>query len=94
MPHRRPVSRLERIALTGVGDAFAEAAVAASDVDDDSGKLSAAAAAGAGRRLQQMLLENIPHYFHKEILSECLVSACSPRAIGGITQPGTLLPDS
>ena len=73
MPRRRPVARLERIALMGIGNAFAEAAITASDVDDDSGKMLTAA---AGRRLQEMLLENIPHYFHKEILSECLVNAC------------------
>ena len=71
MPHRRSVARLERIALMGIGDAFAEAA---SGVDDDNGELSTTA---AGKRLQEMLLESIPHYFHKEILSECLVSACA-----------------
>ena len=73
MPRRRSVARLERIALMGIGDAFAEAA---SGVDDDNGELSTTA---AGKRLQEMLLESIPHYFHKEILSECLVSACSTR---------------
>ena len=55
----------------GVGNAFAEVAVATSDANNDSGQLSTAAAA---RMLQEMLLESIPHYFHKEILSECLVS--------------------
>ena len=75
MPRRRSVARLERIALMGIGDAFADAAVAASGEDDDSGKSASTAAAAAGRMLQEMLLESIPHYFHKEILSECLVSA-------------------
>ena len=60
----------------GIGNALAGAAITASNVDDSSGKMFTAAAA---RRLQEMLLENIPHYFHKEILSECLVSACSIR---------------
>ena len=71
MPRRRSVARLERIALMGVGHAFAEVAVATSDANNDSGQLSTAAAA---KMLQEMLLESIPHYFHKEILSECLVS--------------------
>ena len=71
MPRRRSVARLERIALMGVGHAFAEVAVATSDANNDSGLLSTAATA---KMLQEMLLESIPHYFHKEILSECLVS--------------------
>ena len=75
MPRRRSVARLERIALMGVGNAFAGVAVATSDANNDSGRLSTAAAA---KMLQEMLLESIPHYFHKEILSECLVS------LGGI----------
>ena len=75
MPRRRSVARLERIALMGVGNAFAGVAVATSDANNDCGQLSTVAAA---RMLQEMLLESIPHYFHKEILSECLVS------LGGI----------
>ena len=67
MPRRRPVARLERLALVGIGDVFAEAAAAAGSAVDEGG------AAAAARRLQETLLDSIPHYFHREILSECLV---------------------
>ena len=67
MPRRRPVARLERLALVGIGDAFAEAAAGCAVDEGD-------AAATAAKKLQEMLLDSIPHYFHREILSECLVS--------------------